>query len=201
MSDPNPKWGARFRKDSHVRELKQSFLGHGTISKHIGLAVVDDQAYEDFLLAQSNPTPGNLAKMDYGRLAITGRGMEAYAGDHSRMATSEAKTEFPSTKLYREVDGCHLLVAPDTPETHRQLRRLGNNDNITQGVQLKLDFATIVTQMHHHILALKARFVGATVPSEQYRKLKADLVALDVCTAAQSQQISVWPFWKAKCGI
>jgi hypothetical protein len=192
INGPDPVWGSRYRNEAHVLVLKESFIDTATVNEHVYVILEDAQMYEAML--QWRGAGADESKM--GELAVenlvkrVGRGLQAFAGDHSRYATQKLQLQFPNCELWRTIPKCELFIAPPTPENRRMLRILSNLDNITQGLQLKLNFWVVVEQHHRHLLSLTDDYADGMVPHGAAKQLRLDLVKTKlVDSIATSKQI------------
>lgn len=156
LSEPSLEWAARIRNQEHVDRLKTSFQQHGSVNQDIHAVVIDGEKWAQFQSFKDTGTEPSGSLVDVNALK-EGKGMQVFAGDHSRQATAELRKRYPNTIIWNTLP-TDVYIAPPSPETFRMLRIIGNMDNKIAGFNLNTDFATVVKQMRRHYQAILRQF-------------------------------------------
>ena len=181
INEPNPLWGSRFRSMKHCDILYESFKKAGSINEHVNVVCLSDRLYEIFEHVRNDPSDmASRALLTWDALRQEGRGMEAFAGDHSRYVAKRLMQQYPKTNLWQKINKCEVYVCEDTSENRRVLRLLSNQDNVAQGLQLKQDFHCVVEQTHRHLGALRLEYKVEELPSQVTKQLRVDLMTSQV---------------------
>lgn len=201
-TDPNPHWGSRYKNRPHIDKLKASFREDGSINEHIKVVVCDDEAWVTLAaLKVAGLNPNNIApnwtgdpQLTVSALRAVGRGLETFAGNHSRTAVTELKQAYPLTDVYNKMK-VDVYIAPNNKDTFRILRILSNQDNVQAALQLKQDFECVVEQTHRHRLAMMEEN-GGVVPQHIWIEWRNDNAVTLKCSTQAVTQIWTIASWQ-----
>ena len=174
LSAPDPAWSARIVNEEHVQQLMRSFQRNASVNERLKAIIINTNLYSRWqsLLAQGEALPPEFK--DVSELA-KGNPMMVFAGDHSREAAARLYARYPSNVVWDQIP-VSLFIAPEGEDTYRMLRMIGNVDNMSAGLQLKSDFATLVLQMRRHYVAITGGHLdrGRSAERKKMQALKDD---------------------------
>ena len=152
LAAPDPAWSARITNEDHVEELMRSFQRTASVNERLKAIIINSGLYQKWQSVKDRlePLPPELRQISQ---LSANNDLMVFAGDHSREAAARLYARYPSNIVWDQIP-VSLYLAPKNEDTSRMLRMIGNVDNMSAGLQLKSDFATLVMQMRRHYVAI-----------------------------------------------